>query len=439
MFHRPLLITLLLVAAAQAQAPPAASPGGIDVVVDNPGFVLFQIALPDAINLGSVPDTRGVTEALSGTVAGDLRVAAYFRLMNPKAFLVDPRQEGMSPDFKAWYQIGTQGLIKIGYEIVGKEIAVDMRLFSIDRMEQVKFPAPYDGVVKLPLDPKRLRRHAHGFANHVVKYFTRAEGFFLTQIVCVKRVGRGKELFMVSPDGVDEYRLTKNGSINMLPSLRRGQIVYTSFKGGAPHLYSLSKGKSKPLAAYKGLNTGGALSPDGGKLAVTLSKDGNPEVYLISPSDGSIIRRLTDSRSIDTSPAWSPDGSQIAFVSDRHGSPQIWIMGAHGGNPRRLTFQGEYNQTPDWSPRGDKIVFTARDERAVFDLFTVELKTGEITRLTQDQGNNEEPSYSPDGRYIVFTSTRSGESKLYIMTADGAVQTQISRGKGSYFTPSWGG
>jgi TolB protein len=191
------------------------------------------------------------------------------------------------------------------------------------------------------------------------------------------------------------------------------------------------------LSNYPGLNTGGVLSPDGSRVAATISKDGNPEIYLLEAGSGKIIKRLTNADGIDTSPTWSPDGSQIAFVSDRHGTPQIWVMGADGSGARRLTFQGDYNQTPDWSPRGDLIAFTARDERYKFDVFTVNVSTGEVQRVTQDQGNNEEPSFSPDGRYLIFSSTRSGESKLYLSTVDGRVQHPVSQGKGEYLTPAW--
>jgi len=74
---------------------------------------------------------------------------------------------------------------------------------------------------------------------------------------------------------------------------------------------------------------------------------------------------------------------------------------------------------PVWSPRGDLIAFTARDERNVFDIFTVDSKTKEIRRLTQDQGNNEEPSFSPNGRVIAFAARRRGQSGIYLANADG--------------------
>lgn len=98
----------------------------------------------------------------------------------------------------------------------------------------------------------------------------------------------------------------------------------------------------------------------------------------------------------------------------------------------------DYNQTPSWSPRGDAIAFTARDERNAFDIFTVDPESGKITRLTQDQGNNEEPTFSPNGRMIAFTSTRAGKSHLFVMSADGQFQRQITSGDEVAYTPAWG-
>ncbi len=434
--RRTLIPALLLLFAAPAFAQGTGE--GLEFDVTGGALVKFNLAVPDALNLGGPADTRGVTEALSGTISRDLRIAGYFNLIDKKAFLADPAKEGMEPNYIDWLNIGTQGLVKSGYRIQGDEVVVDLRLYSVDGQRRITLAAPYDKAATLPLDAGKIRYHAHGFVNEVIRYFTKSPGFFNTRLVAVRQNGRAKELIMISPDGLDEATLTSTGGINMLPSLGGGRIYFTSFRNGGPHLFVLSGGKAKPFASFKGLNTGAALSPDGRSVAVTLSKDGNPEIYLLDPNSGAIQRRLTDSWGIDTSPSWSPDGRRIAFVSDRHGSPQVWVMNADGSGQKRLTFQGDYNQTPDWSPRGDRIAFTARDERNVFDIFTITLADGAVTRLTQNQGNNEEPTWSPDGRYVAFTSTRTGSSQLWIMTADGRVQNRVSTGKGGYITPYWG-
>ena len=54
-------------------------------------------------------------------------------------------------------------------------------------------------------------------------------------------------------------------------------------------------GKPRLFSARPGLNMGAALSPDGSKIAATLSQDGNAEIYLLSTS-GQVLKRLTNER-----------------------------------------------------------------------------------------------------------------------------------------------
>jgi TolB protein len=184
------------------------------------------------------------------------------------------------------------------------------------------------------------------------------------------------------------------------------------------------------------LNTGGRVSPEGAKIALTLSQDGNSEIYIIDRK-GEILERLTTAWGIDTSPSWSPDGKRIAFVSSRAGNPHLYLMNADGSDQKRLTFQGNYNQTPSFSPRGNLVTFTARDEYNRFDIFTIDVNTGKLTRLTQDQGNNEDPWFAPNGRLVIFSSNRTGSRQLFLSNLDGSHQRQITAG-GDYSSPAWG-
>jgi len=162
-----------------------------------------------------------------------------------------------------------------------------------------------------------------------------------------------------------------------------------------------------------------------GRVYFSSNRDGNSEIYS-SSIDGTDVKRITNNPGIDISPSCGPSG-QIAFVSTRHGGPQIFVMGAGGdGDAKRITYKGDYNQTPSWcmDPSNPMIAFTGRDSGA-FDIFTVSLKTGEVTRLTQGQGNNQDPAFSPDCRMVAFASSRGG---VYISNPEGLNQNKVLTG-----------
>lgn len=429
---RTLLIGLLsctTLAHAQ-QSPPEGNPGETILRVGSPAFRPYPMAVA-ATKRGTAPEQAAVKALRSS-----FQISPSFRLLDPKSYLANPKREGLrasSIKFSDWLNVGAEGLIKLGASARGGKLTLDFRFYDV-ATGQERLQKSYHG------GAKEAPRFARAFADQVVQLLTGVPGIFQTRIAAVRTTKKRREIWTMNIDGSEPMPVTKNGSINLLPSwsAKGGSILFTSYLQHNPNLFRASAGggKAKLLSGRRGLNTGGTMSPNGKKIALTLSKDGNSEIYVMN-ADGSGLKRLTNEWAIDSSPSWSPDGRQIAFVSSRWGNPQIFVMNADGSNVRRLTNRGTYNQTPDWSPRGDAIAFTARDERNRFDIFTVNPATKEIKRLTQDQGNNEEPSFSPDGNNIVFSSTRGGGSRLFVMGADGSHQRAITSSKYRYTTPSW--
>jgi TolB protein len=413
------------------------TPDGIPVLV-NPGEVKrVVIAVPSAFNLGESKDNIGVGIRVVKALQKGLLMSGYFDLLEPELYPQDPQTEGMTPQYIGWYNSGTQGLIKAGFSLVGDQIQLTLKLFDIDRKIPVNLKGDVDDQVLIDRKPETIRRRVFDFVNQVIAFYTGKPGFLGSRIVAVRKTSRGKSIVLLSTDGQNVNTVTKTGKINLLPTLSSQGIYFTSYRNGGPHLFRYKSGSVTKVSARKGINMNASLSPNGAFLAAVLSHQGSSEIYLLDPQNGKVLRRLTRNKSIDVAPTWSPDGKRIAFVSDRQGSPQIWVMNADGNHQRRITFEGEYNQTPTWSPQGDVIAFTARDESLVFDILTVDPQTSELKRLTQNQGNNEVPSFSPDGRHITFSSTRTGKSEIYIMTADGFTQRQLTKG-GGYMTPHWG-
>ncbi len=428
------LFSALTIAAALAPSTAARAADRPVLSLSGASFRPLPLALAPAL---AAPEAdRAALAELEGTLRQDLEVCGLFELLEPKSFLA-PKNEGVKPQeikFPRWLDVGAEALVKLSVD--GAEpMGVELFLYSVVTGKQE--------LSKRYSEPRSLASLlAHTIADDIFTFYTGEAGAFRTRIAFVRKVGENKQVFTSSWDGKGAAQLTR-GAINILPAWNpEGTAIgFMSYRSGSPDLYlqPLGSEKATPLVhRASGLVTGLAFSRDGRKIAYSMSEaDGSSQLWL-ADRDGSGARKLTDGFALNTSPSFSPDGKQLAFVSNRAGNPQIYIMGVEGGAAKRITFQGNYNQTPDWSPRGDLIAFTARDERNVFDIFTVNPTTNEIVRLTQDQGNNEEPSFSPNGRLLIFSSTRTGKSQLFVMSADGNAQRQITREAVDSFTPVWG-
>jgi Tol biopolymer transport system component len=65
---------------------------------------------------------------------------------------------------------------------------------------------------------------------------------------------------------------------------------------------------------------------------------------------------------------------------------------------------------------------------------------GEPVQVTDGNGSNEYPSWSPDGRYLAFSSTRSHNSRIYIMmVGNRKIISALTEGNGNDSCPAWSG
>ncbi len=428
-------LALAVTLAALLLAPPPARSQAPDVLLNviASGARKLNILVP-AFTVVAGPDAEGLARSLPDVVGNDLRFSALFTVVAdpspPPAHNPAALKELWTAAAAAGAHAGLHGLLSRR----GDRVEVEMRLYDLTSPEQRLIASK-----RFEQPTASARRLAHKVADEVVYQFTGEPGVADTKIAYISRASGAQEVYMMDYDGAAVTRLTSNRSIVLSPawSPDARSIAFTSYMGsGYPELFRLfpfEKRAPQLLAGYSGINTTPAFSPDGRSVALTLSKDGNPRLYLLTLATGA-VRRLTNHAGIDTEPTWSPTGRELAFTSDRAGPAHIFVVDAEGTNVRRLTSAG-FNTQPRWSPRGDAVVFTSRQGN--HDLWAVGPDGSTLRRLTQGPGDNQSASWAPNGRHLVFQSNRTGRFQLYTMLGDGSEQMLLPGASGESTSAAW--
>ena len=416
-------------------AIPSSSWGKVYLDINAPAMRLLPVAVPDPIPLEGTAPNPLISGKVREVLAGDLNFSSVFRVLDPVLYLEDEENSGIRPNtfgFDDWELINAEALVKTGYAVMGNgDVELEFHLYDVFQKKELS-------AKRWKGKQGQIRRMVHLFTNTVMKEITGEDGIFLTSVLYVQDSGKGKDIFRMDFDGANSRRVIHNGFLNLSPAWwpdRRG-LMYTSYKRGAPDLFSRSfGGQEKRITSGAGVDVGVSFSPDGRNITFMSASAGNPDI-LRSARNGKNRFRLTQLRSVEASPTWSPDGKRIAFVSDRYGSPQIFTMNSDGTDPMRLTYEGNYNSSPAWSPDGELIAYTSRVNGG-FGIFLVDPDTLEVRPLVGEAGNNEDPSWSPDGRFIVFSSNRSGTYQLYVVDREGRREIRVTSGRDDKTSPAW--
>ena len=289
-----------------------------------------------------------------------------------------------------------------------------------------------------PFNRKLLRTAGHQATGDIIKTLSNDQVKPITQtrIAFVNNnvSKRVKEIFLIDYDGWKESitQATFFNTVTIFPDWGPdgNQLAYVSFKDSQAadcFIQNLPTGKVTTLARFKGTNNTPRWYPNGRELAVSISAEGNPEIYRVVPGNKN-PKRLTFNAGIDEAPDVSPTGNQIAFVSDRDGQPQVYLMESDGSNPHRISYIDRKADTPMWSPlqvqysgeaqKDYRIAFTGFYSSLQSDIYTVKPDGTGAVMLTDQKGDNQNPSWAANGKYIAFASNRTGKYEIYLMSSD---------------------
>lgn len=381
----------------------------------------------------------GLQEDVAKVVGADLYRTGLFSIMKPENMLSFPTQQ-RDVFYRDWRMSGVEYMV-IGRVLQGagsNQFRVEYELFDVVKEQRLE-GGYFEG---------ELRKAAHRVSDAVYEKLTGIKGAFSTEIAYVTetRQANGKsryQLMLADADGANPQPMLTSADPILSPSWSRdGQrLAYVSFEKDArginkPAIYIQHKrtGARQKITDFRGLNGAPAWSPDGKKLAVTLSKDQNPEIYVVDIASRQ-VQRITNHYSIDTEPTWSADGRSILFTSDRGGRPQIYQVELATGWIERLTFEGDYNARPGLTDDGRHLVMVHRDQGR-FHIAVQDLQTGRLDILTETF-LDESPSIAPNGSMVIYATKDGNRDVLGLVSIDGRVKIKLPLASGNVREPAW--
>src|SRR5579863_7982131 len=172
-------------------------------------------------------------------------------------------------------------------------------------------------------------------------------------------------LFVAASDGSDERPLLSSPNTDYDPvwAPDGSAIVFTSDRAGSADLYRVKPDGSglERLTTDPAYDDQSAFSPDSKQLVfVSTRRAGRPLLWILDLSTRN-AKALTSGPGGDFRPSWSPDGTWIAFSSVRgnampfsHGRwerlqiADIYIIHSDGSGLKKITESGNFCGSPKW-------------------------------------------------------------------------------------------
>jgi len=153
-------------------------------------------------------------------------------------------------------------------------------------------------------------------------------------------------------------------------------------------------------------------------VVLSLEENGYAHLFLYIPQKLPLTR-LTYGEWDDTHPALSPDGRKVAFASNRDSYWDLYILDLQSGETTRVTNSPEFESSPSWSPDSQWLACEFYQNENL-DIAIVSLTNGdqEPIPLTNEPSADHSPAWAPDGRHVAFVSNRGGDSDIWLADLD---------------------
>ncbi len=226
------------------------------------------------------------------------------------------------------------------------------------------------------------------------------------------RVG-GNQVPLVQGVYGRQHAVSKNGTLIYIPGVDFNVAHKRTF------VWVDRTGKEEPLGSAAKFYRFAKLSPDGTRIALTLSNANNADIWIWN-LERKALTRLTFEEKDDMRPIWTPDSKRVVFCSNRNGNYAVYWKAADGtGEEAKLVSASDRDLIPvSWSHNGKILVMDERiksSARWTTGILSLE-GNRERKALLDEEYDVFQPKVSPDGRYIAYASSESGIAEIYVRT-----------------------
>jgi len=406
----------------------------IDIIGGNASALPIAVVPMPYQGSGAAPQTD-----VARVIREDLARSGQFRGL-PEQSMVERPTRGSEIQYPTWR------LLKQDFLVVGRvvdagsgSVNIEYELFDVAKQQRLL------GFV-VPARAGAMRDSAHQIADAIYEKILGVRGAFWTRIAYVTATGSGANsryaLMVADSDGFNPQTVVRSNLPLMSPSWSPDgrKLAYVSFdhnSSSSIYIQDLVTSARERVSSFRGINSAPSFSPDGSRLALSLSRSGNPEIYVMDLGSKALTQ-VTNQFGIDTEPTWSADGGTLYFTSDRGGRPQIYQASASGGGATRVTFQGSYNASPTVSYDGKKIA-VAQGAGNVYRIAMLDRSLGSPRWSTLSPGSlDESPSFAPNASMVLYAAREGSRGVLYAVSADARVRQRLVLADGDVREPAWG-
>jgi len=168
--------------------------------------------------------------------------------------------------------------------------------------------------------------------------------------------------------------------------------------------------------------SGPCFLPDGKALLFTAFSRGTRDIFRLDLESGKISNLTRDSY-YEKAPAVSPDGRFVAYSIRVDTFDKLFLSPLHDLDQKtQLTFGPGNTTCPSFSPGGREIFYSG-DARDSFNIYSLNLESGEIRRFTDVRTGNFFPSPHPaQPRRIIFSSFNKGAYQIFSSELPGVLE-----------------